>query len=136
MSNDLSMRVSMDTIRPVSPPRDTNGQMQAITPAERDISSASRQDVSIQNNDIPADSRNTRETNGSLLTKSINELASHAQSVSRGLKFTVDTELNKTVITVYDTATKTVIRQIPSEEILNFARTLEKGDAALIDVKA
>jgi len=136
MSNDLSMRVSMDTVRPMSPPRDTNGQMQAITHVERDISSALRQDVSIQSNDTPVDSRHIKESNSSLLTKSINELASHAQSISRGLQFTVDKELDKTVITVYDTATKTVIRQIPSEEILNFARTLEKGDAALIDVKA
>jgi len=110
--------------------------MQAVTPAERDVTASSRQDVSIQSNDIPAESRKTKETDSSLLTKSINELASHAQSITRGLKFTVDTELDKTVITVYDTATETVIRQIPSEEVLSFARTLKKGDAALIDVKA
>lgn len=136
MSNDLSMRVTLDTISPVSPPRDPNGQLHAVTRPERDINSAVRQDISIQSNDIPADSRHIKETDGSLLAKSVNELASHAQSITRGLKFTIDKELDKTVITVYDPATETVIRQIPSEEVLNFARTLKDGTAALINVKA
>ena len=136
MSNELSVRVSMDAIHPINPPRDSSGQMQAITPSERDINSASRQDESIRSNDVPADSRHTKEASASLLTKSLNELAQHAQSISRGLKFSVDTELDRTVITVYDTETEEVIRQIPSEEALNFARTLKNGDAALINVKA
>ena len=110
--------------------------MQAISPAERDVNSASRQDESIRSNNVPAESRHTKETSNSLLTKSLNELAQHAQNINRGLKFSVDSELDKTVITVYDPTTEEVIRQIPSEEVLNFARALKKGDAALIDVKA
>ena len=136
MSNELSMRVSMDAIHPISPPRDSHGQMQAVTPAERDVNSASQKDISVRSNDVPVESRDTKETSSSLLTKSLNDLAQHAQSISRGLKFSVDTELDKTIITVYDTATEEVIRQIPSEEVLTFAKTLKAGDVSLIHVKA
>jgi flagellar protein FlaG len=136
MSNELSTRVSVDAIRSISPPRDSNGQLQAVTQSERDASTASRQDVSIRSNDVPSDSRHVKETSDSSLTKSIKDFTEQAQSIQRGLKFKVDSELDKTIITVYDAATEEVIRQIPSEEVLNFARTLNRGDAALIDVKA
>jgi len=136
MSNELSIRGAVDTIRPISPPRDTNGQMHAVKPGERDLNTASRKDETVRRNDVPADSRNVQETSDSLLTKSLNELAQRAQSINRGLRFTVDKDLDRTVITVYDEATEEVIRQIPSEEILNFARSVKLSDAALIDVKA
>ena len=52
------------------------------------------------------------------LNKAIDEYVQKAQSISRDLEFKVDKELGRTVITVYDSRTEEVVRQIPAEEAL------------------
>mgnify|MGYP001826760439 CR=1 FL=1 len=52
----------------------------------------------------------------------------YAQAIKRQLQFTIDKESGRTVITVLDSATKEVIRQIPGEEALYFARKIKQGD--------
>ncbi len=51
----------------------------------------------------------------------------HVQMNHRQLQFSVEKDINKVVITVLDSDTKEVIRQIPSEEALNYARKLAEG---------
>ena len=46
--------------------------------------------------------------------------------ISRNLEFYIDDASGKTVITVRDTATKEVIRQIPSEDMLAISARLNK----------
>ena len=52
----------------------------------------------------------------------------YAQSIKRQLQFTIDKESGRTVITVLDSDTQEVVRQIPREEALRFARMLKQGD--------
>jgi flagellar protein FlaG len=63
------------------------------------------------------------------------QIDSYLKSVGREVEFRVDEETGMTVITVRETATGDVIRQIPNEEVLQLARSLESGSAALIDLK-
>ena len=56
-----------------------------------------------------------------------NELNGHVQFVNRELQFSVDEESGHTVIKVMDAKTQEVIRQIPGEEALKFARMLNEG---------
>ena len=53
----------------------------------------------------------------------------------RSLRFQVDEEGGRTVITVLNPHTQEVIRQIPSEELLSLARAFEEL-GALLDVRA
>lgn len=62
----------------------------------------------------------------------LNELMSGNR---RSLRFQVDQDAGRTVITVINPQTKEVIRQIPPEELLSIARSLEQL-GALIDARA
>ena len=137
MSNELSTRVSMDTIRPISPPRDTDGQIKLSSKHENNVALDVRNDIAVSGNDVPAESRFIQETSGSTLSKAVDELSLHAQSISRDLEFSVDEELGRTVITVYDSKTEEVIRQIPSEEVIALARHLsDQQNSVLLKIKA
>lgn len=61
------------------------------------------------------------------LDDAIKNLNKQVQMVQRELEFSVDKDSGRTVIKVMDLATKEVIRQIPNEEALNFARKLGEG---------
>ena len=53
------------------------------------------------------------------------------EPVARDLHFTVDKETGKTIISVVDSATKEVIRQIPGEEIVAIAKAIDRMKSLL-----
>jgi flagellar protein FlaG len=57
--------------------------------------------------------------------ESINELNNSAQVVSRNLEFRIDQESGRTIITVRDSSSKEIIRQIPSEKLLEISERLK-----------
>ncbi len=56
-----------------------------------------------------------------------NAISSFVQNVSRELKFDIDDQTGRTVITVMDQSTEQVIRQIPAEEVLALAKVLSEA---------
>jgi len=56
--------------------------------------------------------------------EAVRDIEEYVQNTKRELSFSVDEELNRTVIKVFDQANDQLIRQIPREEILDIARTL------------
>ena len=66
------------------------------------------------------------------LDKVITEYVKKAQSISRDLEFKIDKELGQTVITVYDSETDEVVRQIPAEEVLQLARSFKHMSEGLL----
>lgn len=68
--------------------------------------------------------------------KAIENLRQATQSSAQNLQFSVDNDTGQTVIRVVDGGTKEVIRQIPSEEVLHLARSLEKLSGLLLRQKA
>lgn len=62
------------------------------------------------------------------------QIDSYLKSVGRELEFRVDEDTGMTVVTVRETASGDVIRQIPNEEVLQLARSLMPG-SALLDLK-
>ena len=62
------------------------------------------------------------------------QIDSYLKSVGRELEFRVDEDTGMTVVTVRETASGDVIRQIPNEEVLQLARSLKPG-SALLDLK-
>ena len=62
------------------------------------------------------------------------QIDSYLRSVGREVEFRVDEDTGMTIVTVRETATGDVIRQIPNEEVLQLARRLESGPGALLDL--
>lgn len=62
------------------------------------------------------------------------QIDSYLKSVGREVEFRVDEETGTTVVTVRETATGEVIRQIPNEEVLQLARRFTTGSGALLDL--
>jgi flagellar protein FlaG len=65
----------------------------------------------------------------------VEENKARAQKLSPELEFKVDYATHRTVVTVRDTHTGDVIRQIPSEEVLWLAQHLDESPATLLDQK-
>lgn len=57
-------------------------------------------------------------------------------SFSRNLQFSVDEDTNKNIVRVVDTSTGELIRQIPSQEIIEIAKALDKLQGMIIREKA
>lgn len=96
-------RATMDVVRPSSPSR---------APTEAATTNA---DATSK----PQAPASKEELNGV-----VKELNDYVQSINRNLEFSVDEGTERTVIRVVDTATGELVRQIPSEEVLQVARHL------------
>jgi len=58
------------------------------------------------------------------------------ETTSENLQFAVDHDTGKTVVKVIDSSTKEVIRQIPSQEVLAIAQSLDRLQGVLLKQKA
>lgn len=76
---------------------------------------------------LPAPEFQNAETNKAGLQQSVIRLNEFVQHLNRELQFSIDETSGRTVIKVIDAETSEVIRQIPSEELLELARHLEEG---------
>ncbi|WP_332856532.1 flagellar protein FlaG [Duganella sp. S19_KUP01_CR8] len=59
--------------------------------------------------------------------QAVSQLNKSAQAKSQGLEFSVDSDTKRTVVKVVDQTTKEVLRQIPSPEALEIAKSLESN---------
>ena len=60
----------------------------------------------------------------------------YAQNINREIQFSVHKETNQTIVKVVDRETDKVIRQLPSEEILKIAESLENFSGMLLKEQA
>lgn len=65
--------------------------------------------------------------------KSVNEFL---QPINKSINFSLDEDTGITVVKVIDIATKEVIRQIPSEEMLVIAKAIDQMKGLLVQQKA
>lgn len=140
MSIDLSAaRVTTDVVhssnqsRPVVAPPSTEGPTAKLVGSGRQAESVSGDQTlpPVVNEDPTAVAETSK------LSEAVSRMSDHVQNIRRGLEFTVDEELDRTVITVYDIESEEVIRQIPSEEFLELVRHFnEEGSASLINETA
>ena len=104
----------------------------AIKPAEassveKNQTGGERQDVAAADQQLPP---GERVAGVESLQKAVSEISAYVQNLQRDLQFRVDTDLGKTIVLVVDSETNEVIRQIPSEDVLERARFLEERSAA------
>jgi flagellar protein FlaG len=70
------------------------------------------------------------------VSKAVSEINKTLQATSQNLEFSVDTDADEVVVKVIDQQTKEVIRQIPTVEALEIAKSLDKLQGLLIKQEA
>ncbi len=63
------------------------------------------------------------------LHEAVNEINDYVQTIQRDLSFSMDDQSGRAVVSVIDSASGDLIRQIPSEEVLVMARILKEASA-------
>lgn len=86
----------------------------------------SRQEVAATGKTVPVANPGGAAAEGKKrqLEQAVKNVSNHVQNVTRELNFSVDEELGRFVVTVLDEETGEVIRQIPTEDMLELAKTL------------
>ena len=70
------------------------------------------------------------------LNKAVSELNQSPRIKSQNLQFSIDEDSKRTVVKVIDQETKEVLRQIPTKEALEIAKSFELAKGQLIDQSA
>ncbi len=109
------------------PPVTTDKQQQTKTDKVVRLNSVMRQNIAklteekaVESKELPARNQPEQEVNQSI--KNLNTLN---QLISRNLEFHVDKGTGRTVITVRDSNSKKIIRQIPSDQLLEISNRLK-----------
>jgi flagellar protein FlaG len=67
----------------------------------------------------------------SQLQKAVSKLNDYVQNLQRKLSFSVSAETGRTIIKVYDAETDELIRQIPPDETIKLAESIDASSANL-----
>jgi flagellar protein FlaG len=67
------------------------------------------------------------------IQEAIDRLNQQLKANGRDLSFQMDEDINRPIITVRNIETGEVVRQIPSEEIIRMAHTLEEGKGLMFN---
>ncbi len=68
--------------------------------------------------------------------QAVQKIQGSVDNLAQNLRFSVDEDTGKTIIKVVDAHTDELIRQIPTEEAVEIARTLDKVQGLLFNGKA
>ncbi|PCJ33301.1 MAG: flagellar biosynthesis protein FlaG [Gammaproteobacteria bacterium] len=70
------------------------------------------------------------------LQSKITQLNQHMQSLNRNLQFSVDDTSGDTIVKVIDSETDKLIRQIPSQEVIDSRHAIEDFRGLILETKA
>jgi len=68
--------------------------------------------------------------------EAVKEIRQNVGNNSTSLQFSVDEASGRTIVSVINAATRQVVRQIPSEEIMRMARAMDRMQGLLFNGKA
>ncbi len=130
MVNDISNTVSgQGSMTPSADSQPSSSQMQAQSRP------AVSQAVTVVETARPSESVQATPS-AQALNETVSRLNEAVQVVKRDLQFRVDDESGRTVITVLDSETEEVIRQIPPEQVLTLAKNIESLKGLLFTAEA
>lgn len=84
----------------------------------------------------PTDKRASTEQERQPVEEAITSIKQFAQSIQRNLNFSLDDSTGRVVVKVTDSVSGDVIRQIPSEDALRLAESLEEARSLLFKAEA
>ena len=106
--------VRENLVKPLQNSQKTDSTDENGTELEKRQEIASKQSPSDVIKDMPREE----------LDETISQLNDSLQNVQRNLEFSIDKEIGQIVINVKDRETDEIVRQIPSEEVLELAKNL------------
>lgn len=128
---------------PVSAAVSSPVSAQAITPPPPDAARRPVGEVANAQNrterpteDRAADKAQSAAPSRDALESAAKAVQDFVKPMSGNLEFTLDEDTGRTVIKVIDSSTKELIRQIPSEEMLEIAKALDRLQGLLVRQKA
>ena len=101
---------------------DAKPRLEASTPAKIELNPPKLPKLNVDLKDLQKN-----------LKEAINMLNEQMKANGRNLNFSIDQELNRAVITVKNTHTGEIVRQIPDETLLRVAHNIEKVKGLLMD---
>ncbi len=69
------------------------------------------------------------------LNQAVKQIQDVIKQTANSLQFSIDEDIGVTVVKVIDTESKKIIRQIPSEEVMDIAKALDKLQGLLVKQK-
>ncbi|MED5594381.1 flagellar protein FlaG [Janthinobacterium sp. P210006] len=87
-------------------------------------------------NDTVTPQQASKEPSREQLNKAVSELNQSSQIKTQGIEFSIDEDSQRTVVKVIDQETKEVLRQIPTREALELAKTFDSAKGSLISQSA
>ena len=70
------------------------------------------------------------------LREAVKEIQKIVGNNTTNLQFSVDEKTGRTIVSVIDAETRQVVRQIPSEEVMRMARSLDRMQGLFVNGKA
>ncbi|KAB8044775.1 flagellar biosynthesis protein FlaG [Janthinobacterium rivuli] len=119
--------MTIDTIAAASAARIDKSYASADTPSARPAAPRAATE-----NGTVAPQPASREPSREQLDKAVSELNQSSQMKTQGLEFSIDEDSQRTVVKVIDQETKEVLRQIPTKEALELAKTFDSAKGSLI----
>lgn len=120
-------------LTPVPPPGQAPGQAPAAPPQ---AGPATQTPPSRATTHEAASRKPEASTPDNNLEQALKKLNDFVNTASRDLTFSVDKDTDIAVVKVVDRQTQEVIRQIPSEEVIQIAKVLDKLQGLLVRDKA
>ena len=77
----------------------------------------------------------TQQASREEIEQTVSEIGDFVQNIQRNLQFTVDDDSGEPIITVTDRETDDVIRQLPSEEVLQLQQYIKDASGILFKAK-
>ncbi|MBS0587707.1 MAG: flagellar protein FlaG [Proteobacteria bacterium] len=111
---------------PLSSPPPPTPRKLSISNVDTVVSPASTADSQINNSPKSEDQ----------VKQAVQKIQGAVDNLAHNLRFSIDEDTGKTIIKVVDVHTDEVIRQIPSKEAIEIARTLDKVQGLLFNGKA
>lgn len=84
------------------------------------------------NNPVTQSDRVSKVATIEQVTKAVQDINNAIQATSQGLEFSVDKSAHEVIVKLIDQQTKQVLRQIPTQEALEIAKSLDKLQGLLI----
>ena len=127
-SESVRLQRGQPVVQNQNQPTNVVQQVQENTAPERHVAAASGQE-------LPLDQAEER-ASVQQVESAVSKISDFVQNFQRDLQFSIDKDSDRLVVKVVDSETQEVIRQIPSEEMLRIARSLDSSESLILREQA
>lgn len=128
-NNDLLVQSSLPTL-----PKQTETKQQVTRAVEPAFIVSEKQQTATATSESLEQQELERQERAEALQQKVSELNDYMQNFNRSLQFTVDETSGDTVVKVIDSETDEVVRQIPSQELIDVRNAAEKYRGLLLEI--